>query len=94
MTPAFTLIWPLSCLKDGVHLCSPWKAEERSTGGEHCSDSGFGPSASVRRGRRTARYGVISPYPSAKADTRYLTVARTTRSIVSPWTTIEKTTTP
>ena len=21
MTPDFTLIWPLSCLKDGVHLC-------------------------------------------------------------------------
>ena len=23
MTPDFTLIWPLSCLKDGVHLCFP-----------------------------------------------------------------------
>ena len=23
MTPDFTLIWPLSCLKDGVHLYSP-----------------------------------------------------------------------
>ena len=24
MIPDFTLIWPLSCLKDGVHLCSCW----------------------------------------------------------------------
>ena len=23
MTPDFTLIWPLSCLKDGVHLSPP-----------------------------------------------------------------------
>ena len=22
MTPDFTLIWPLSCLKDRVHLCT------------------------------------------------------------------------
>ena len=23
MTPDFTLIWPLNCLKDGVHLSHP-----------------------------------------------------------------------
>ena len=31
MTPDFTLIWPLSCLKDGVHLCdvfNRWKTSE------------------------------------------------------------------
>ena len=26
MTPDFTLIWPLSCLKDGVHLYSYFTA--------------------------------------------------------------------
>ena len=24
MNPDFTLIWPLSCLKDGDHLCGTW----------------------------------------------------------------------
>ena len=29
MTPDFTLIWPLSCLKDGVHLCHAGRVPRR-----------------------------------------------------------------
>ncbi len=37
MTPDFTLIWPLSCLKDGVHLSlrSP-AVKVRRVGPRHC----------------------------------------------------------
>ena len=27
MNPDFTLIWPLSCLKDGDHLCSRYTTD-------------------------------------------------------------------